>query len=146
MSPLASKSSELWQFLYIKVTWNFKISKFWKPEVLLEFLNFSQNFSMWSLIIPLNKLAITMGGQICSFNSRAPEAPSMGARESDMSWEIGLLPCCTQQLNIEILEYPNPDCICTCIYYKGIFCFLLQHIHLYLQVLLFFLNECKWNV
>ena len=37
MSPVASKLSELWQFLYTKVTWNLNFTKFLNLEISVNF-------------------------------------------------------------------------------------------------------------
>ena len=54
---------------------------------------FFTNFCMWSTIIPNNKLSMAISGQIGLLyvyleggDSQAP----MGAKESDMKWEVGI--------------------------------------------------------
>ena len=37
MSPVASKLSEIWQFLYIEVTWNLNFTKFLDLEISVNF-------------------------------------------------------------------------------------------------------------
>ena len=55
MSPVTSKSSRLWQFSYVKVRQNLNFTKFWNPEILLNFWDFALNFCMWPLNVPSNK-------------------------------------------------------------------------------------------
>ena len=44
----------------------FEPYKFKKSHILLNFRNFYPMFRMWSLIIPINKLFLAIGGQICN--------------------------------------------------------------------------------
>ena len=46
MSPVASKLSELWQFLYTKVSWNLNFTKFLNLEISLNFWDFGLIFAI----------------------------------------------------------------------------------------------------
>ena len=58
----SSKLSELWEFLYTKVTWNINFNKFWNLEISVNFRDRSPNFCMWSLNLYLNNMSIATWG------------------------------------------------------------------------------------
>ena len=62
MSPVASKLSELWQFMYTKVTWNLNFTIFWNLKISLNFRDRSPKFCMWSLNLYLSNMSIATWG------------------------------------------------------------------------------------
>ena len=62
MRPVASKLSELWQFIYTKATWNLNFTRFWNLEILLNFRDRSPKFCMWSLNLYLSNMSIATWG------------------------------------------------------------------------------------
>ena len=54
MSPVTSKLSQLWQFLYSKVKWNLNFNKFWNLEISLNFRDRSPNCCIWALNLSNN--------------------------------------------------------------------------------------------
>ena len=62
MSPVASKLSELWQFLYTKVTWNLNFTQFWNLEISLNFRDRRLSFCMWALNLYLNNMSTATWG------------------------------------------------------------------------------------
>ena len=62
MSLVASKLSELWQFLYTKVTWNLNFTKFPNLEISVNFWDGSPNCCIWSLNVYLYNMSIATWG------------------------------------------------------------------------------------
>ena len=62
MSPVASKLSELWQFLYTKVSWKLNFTKFLNLEISLNFRDRGPIFCMWALNLHLNNMSIATWG------------------------------------------------------------------------------------